>query len=315
MWKRTWVDTLQYQWVQFSSVPQLCLILCKPLDAECQASLSITNSQSLPKLISTELVMPSNDLILCHPFSSCPQFSSASGSFQMSQFFTSGGQSIGVSASTSVLPMNTQDWSISFWMDWLDLLAVQGTLSLLQYHSWEPHEQYENKISVNKRTSASVIHHCNGELQQWWEYHFRWLMRRSQWRKIEQKDTRELCVWHTLERLKNILKWENWRNLIFYLMQIGKYFYEISLVTFNVTQFIPIHEKIVDHINNYNCTHYIIKALPSLVTFNLDKISNVHSIMGITPFCHLIFWAWIHSVFLLHFHIYKYDHTGLKLCY
>ena len=70
------------------------------------------------------------------PFSSCPQSFPASGSFQMSQFFTSGGQSIGVSASTSVLPMNIQDWSISFRMDWLDLLAVQRTLkSLLQHQS------------------------------------------------------------------------------------------------------------------------------------------------------------------------------------
>ena len=68
------------------------------------------------------------------PFSSCPQSLPASGSFPMSQLFTSGGQSIGVSASTSVLPMNTQDWSLR--MDWLDLLAVQGTLkSLLQHHS------------------------------------------------------------------------------------------------------------------------------------------------------------------------------------
>ena len=73
------------------------------------ASLSITNSQSLLKLMSLESVMPSNHLILCHPFSSCLQSFPASGSFHMSQFFASGGQSIGVSASTSVLPMNTQD--------------------------------------------------------------------------------------------------------------------------------------------------------------------------------------------------------------
>ena len=80
--------------------------------------------------------MPSNHLILCLPFSSCPQSFPASGSFPMSQLFASGGQSIGVSASASVLPMTTQDWSISFRMDWLDLLAVQGTLkSLLQCHS------------------------------------------------------------------------------------------------------------------------------------------------------------------------------------
>ena len=78
----------------------------------------------------------------CHPTISssvisfsCLQSFPASGSFQMSQLFASGGQSIGFSASASVLPVNIQDW-FSFRMDWLDLLAVQGTLkSLLQYHS------------------------------------------------------------------------------------------------------------------------------------------------------------------------------------
>ena len=68
------------------------------------------------------------------PVSSCSQSFPASGSFQMSQPFASGSQNIRVSASTSVLPMNTEDWS--FRMDWLDLLAVQGTLkSLFQHHS------------------------------------------------------------------------------------------------------------------------------------------------------------------------------------
>ena len=71
------------------------------------------------------------------PFSSCLQSFPASGSFLMSQFFASGGQSIGILASASVLPMNTQDSGlISFRMVWLDLLAVQGTLkSLFQHHS------------------------------------------------------------------------------------------------------------------------------------------------------------------------------------
>ena len=55
------------------------------------------------------------------PFSSRLQYFPASGSFQMSQFFASGGQSIGVSASTSVLPMNTQDWSPLGWTDWISL--------------------------------------------------------------------------------------------------------------------------------------------------------------------------------------------------
>ena len=69
------------------------------------------------------------------PFFSGLQSFPASGSFQMSQFFASDGQTIGVSASTSVLPMNIQD-CISFRTNWLDLLAVQGTLkSLLQHHS------------------------------------------------------------------------------------------------------------------------------------------------------------------------------------
>ena len=55
------------------------------------------------------------------PFSSCPQSLPASGSFLMSQLFTSGGQSIGVSASTSILPMNTQDWSPLEWTSWIAL--------------------------------------------------------------------------------------------------------------------------------------------------------------------------------------------------
>ena len=93
--------------------------------------LPITNSRSLFKLMSIELVMSSSHLVLCLPFSSCSQSLPASGSFPMSQLFTSGGQSIVVSASTSVLPVN-----ISFRMDWLDLFAVQGTLkSLLQHQN------------------------------------------------------------------------------------------------------------------------------------------------------------------------------------
>ena len=74
-----------------------------------QASLSITNSQSLPKLMSTESVMPSNHLILCRPLLLLSPIPPSIRVFLMSQFFASGGQSIGVSASTSVLPMNTQD--------------------------------------------------------------------------------------------------------------------------------------------------------------------------------------------------------------
>ena len=92
------------------SVAQSCPTLCDPWTAACQASLSITNYQSLLKLMFIESVMPSNHFILCLPFSSHLQSFPTSGSFQMSQFFTSGGQSIGVSASASVLPMTIQDW-------------------------------------------------------------------------------------------------------------------------------------------------------------------------------------------------------------
>ena len=68
------------------------------------------------------------------PFSSCPQSFPASGSFPMRQFFTSGGQSIGASASTSVLPMNIQDWLPLWWTGWISLL-FKGLSSLLQHHS------------------------------------------------------------------------------------------------------------------------------------------------------------------------------------
>ena len=75
-----------------------------------QAFLSFTISWSLLRLTSIELVMPSNHLILCHPFTSCLQSFAVSGSFPMSQLFVSGSQIIGASASVSVFPMNIQSW-------------------------------------------------------------------------------------------------------------------------------------------------------------------------------------------------------------
>ena len=106
---------------QFSSVWSLsCLqLFATPWTAACQASLSIANSRSLLRLMSIELVMPSNHVFLCHPLSSCSQSFPASGSFPTSLLFASGGQSIGASA--SVLPMNTQDWSPLGWTDWIFL--------------------------------------------------------------------------------------------------------------------------------------------------------------------------------------------------
>ena len=109
-------------------------LFATPWTAVHQASLSITNSPSLLKLMSIESVMPSSHLILCRPLPSCLQSFQASGSFPMSQFFASGSQSIGASALASVLPKTIQGWSLR--IDWFHLLAVQGTFrSLLQHHS------------------------------------------------------------------------------------------------------------------------------------------------------------------------------------
>ena len=105
-----------------------------PWTAACQASLSITNSQSLLKLMSIESVMPSNHLILCRPLLSCLQSFPASGSFPVSQFFPSGGQRIGVSASASVLPMNIQDWFLLGWTGWKFFLGVRSFLWVHTIH-------------------------------------------------------------------------------------------------------------------------------------------------------------------------------------
>ena len=101
----SFIPTLIVNNIQFSSVAQSCSTLCIPTDCS--------------KLMSIESVMPSNYLILCHPLSSCLQSFPASGSFLMSQFFTSSGQSIGVSASASVLSMNIQDWFPLGWTSWI----------------------------------------------------------------------------------------------------------------------------------------------------------------------------------------------------
>ena len=94
--------------VQFSSVTQSCPTLCDPMNRSTPGLPVHHQLRSLPKLKSIESVMPSNHLTL-FSFSSCLQSFPTSGSYQMSQLFASGGQNIGVSASTSVLPMNTQD--------------------------------------------------------------------------------------------------------------------------------------------------------------------------------------------------------------
>ena len=87
------------------------------------------------------------------PFSFCHQPFQASGSFPMGQFFPSGGQSTGVSVSASVLPKSIQNW-FPFRIDWLDLLAVQGTLkSLLQHHS--------SKASILRLSAFFIVQHSH----------------------------------------------------------------------------------------------------------------------------------------------------------
>ena len=106
-----------------SSVQSLSCVrlFVTPWTAARQASLSITNSCSLLKLMSIESVIPSNHLILCHPLLCPPSIYSSIRVFQMNPFFGSGGQSIGVSASTSVLSTNTQDLPPLGWTGWISL--------------------------------------------------------------------------------------------------------------------------------------------------------------------------------------------------
>ena len=102
-------------------LPSYVQLFETPWTAACQASRPITNSRSLLKFISIESVMPSSHLILCCVFSSCLQSFPASGSFPMSRLFAAGGQSIGVAASASVLPMNIQGWFPLGLTGWISL--------------------------------------------------------------------------------------------------------------------------------------------------------------------------------------------------
>ena len=125
--------------LRFSSIQLLSCVwlFVTPWTAACQASLSITNSQSLPKLMSIESVMPSNHLILCRPLLLLPPippsirvFSNESGRrIRWRKYW---------SFRINISPSNEYWGLIFFRMNWLDLLAVQGTLkSLLQHHSSE----------------------------------------------------------------------------------------------------------------------------------------------------------------------------------
>ena len=145
-----------YYYSQFTSVQLLSHVWLfgTPWIAARQASLSITNSQSLPKLMSIESVMPPKHLILCCPLLLLPSMFPSIRSFQMSQFFASGGQSIAVSVSTSVLPVNTQDSSPLGWTGWISLQS-KGLSRVFSNTTVQKHQFFSAQLSSQ---SNSHIH-------------------------------------------------------------------------------------------------------------------------------------------------------------
>ena len=132
-------------------------LFATPWIVACQASLSITNSQSLPKLMSSESVMPSSHLIPCRPLPSCPQSLPASESFPVSQLFAWGGQSIGVSASASVLPMNIQNWSPLGWAGWISLQS-KGLSRVFSNTTVQKHQFFSAQLSSQSNSHIIYDH-------------------------------------------------------------------------------------------------------------------------------------------------------------
>ena len=133
--------------VQFLSHVQL---FATPWTAACQASLSITNPQSLLKFMSIESVMPFNHLILCHPIFFPPSIFLSIRIFSCESVICTRWPNYW-SCSFSISPSNEYSGLISLRMDWLDLLAVQGTLkSLLQHHS--------SKVSILWCSAFFIVH-------------------------------------------------------------------------------------------------------------------------------------------------------------
>ena len=108
--------------------------------------LSITNSRSSRRLASIESVMPSSHLILGHALLPLPPIPPSIRVFPMSQLFTWGSQSIGVSASVSVLPMNTQGWSPSEWTGWISLQS-KGLSRVFSNTTVQKHQFFGAQLS------------------------------------------------------------------------------------------------------------------------------------------------------------------------
>ena len=134
--------------VQFSSVRSLSCVqlFVTPRTAACQVSLFITNSRSLPKLMSIELVMPSNHLILCCPLLLLPSIFPSIRVIS-NEFFPSGGQSTGVSDSTPVVPVNIQDWSPLEWTGWISLQS-KGLSKVFSNTTVQKHQFFSTQLSL-----------------------------------------------------------------------------------------------------------------------------------------------------------------------
>ena len=144
--------------VQFSSVPQSCPALCDPMHCACQASLCITNSQSLLKLMSIELVMPFNHRILCCPLLLLPSIFPSIRVFSNESVLCIRWPKYW-SFSFSISPSSEYSGLISFRIDWFDLLAVQGALkSLLQNHSSKA-SILQHSSFLYKRPTLTSIHY------------------------------------------------------------------------------------------------------------------------------------------------------------
>ena len=142
---------ISFSSVQFSSVAQSCPTLCDPWITARQASLSITNSWRLLKLMPIEWVMPSSHLILCPPLLLLPPIPPQhQGLFQWVSSSHEVGQSIGVSASTSVLPMNTQDSSPLGWTGWVSLQA-KGLSRVFSITTVQKHRFFGAQLSSQSK--------------------------------------------------------------------------------------------------------------------------------------------------------------------
>ena len=118
-----------------------------PWTAACQASLSITNSRSLHKLMCIKSMTQSNHLILCHPLLILPSIFRIIRVFSMSQFFISGGQSAGVSASTSVFPINILDLFLLGLTGWISLQS-KGLSRVFSNTTVQKHQFFGTQFSL-----------------------------------------------------------------------------------------------------------------------------------------------------------------------